>query len=57
MLELRERLIGLRPEGFESSLLLRIGGTVKIECETFIRDGEETLGKTEVVKAPVNWRS
>ena len=57
MLELRERLTGRRPEEVESSLLLRMGGTAKIECETFIRGGEETWGKTKVVKASVNWRS
>lgn len=34
--------MGLRLEGLESSSLFEIGGTVKMECETFIRGGEET---------------
>ena len=42
VLELRERLLGLRLEGLESSLLLKIGGTVKIERERFIEGVEET---------------
>ena len=42
VLELRERLLGLRLEDLESSLLLKIGGTVKIERERFIEGVEET---------------
>lgn len=41
MLELRDRLMGLRVEEV-LSLLLKTGGTVKIERETFIEGGEET---------------
>lgn len=42
VLELRDRLLGLRLEDLESSLLLKIGGTVKIERERFIEDVGET---------------